>query len=388
MTFKHVDLTSTFSESSTSIASDTMSTELPLMGIYPNQAPQRENPPPPPSRHGHSAKPALPEPQLSHWSMNRLTAESIELPVTPELTMSYTSMSRADALSRAAGNVTTQAYRLRQGTYGQNIGVASHGQVPEPSLFTTTKDTSESYKSGTEFASQGEVAEPDVSYRSRDRFDSYRPGTGIMRHRERPEPELSSKTTATFNSYRSEMGVTNQTRLPDPELSSITKNRLNSHRAGSRFAGGEEVPEPQLSDWTRDRFNTRAVDLPASPELTMSYTSLARSYTSTSHPASVVSSRKLDTHSQSASLGAEDPGSQDSSTSAHVSRSRIPVKAAHSQIPQSKENAGYSGMQRLTTKGRLNFDLTGSSFPDPPRLQDPLKDSNADLPSTPNWAGI
>ena len=152
---------------------------------------------------------------------------------------------------------------------------------------------------------------------------------------------------------------------------------------------GITVPEPQLSRWTRDRFNTESVDMPASPELTMSYTTVARSNTAP-QTALTVTSQRSDTESRGKRLGI---GSQVYSENAlQNEKADLPslysttatgkLADANSRVFRSRENINLPFMPGLKT-GKLDPRMYKSMLPDQPKLQQPV----ADLPAAPKFMG-
>ena len=152
---------------------------------------------------------------------------------------------------------------------------------------------------------------------------------------------------------------------------------------------GITVPDPQLSRWTRDRFNTESVDMPASPELTMSYTTVARSHAAPQTTLTVTSQR-LDTESHRKRLGLgshvyrENALQNDKAEfpSLYSTAATGKLADANSRVFRSRENINLPFMPELKTE-KLDPRMYKSMLPGQPKLQQPV----ADLPATPKFMG-
>ena len=158
-------------------------------------------------------------------------------------------------------------------------------------------------------------------------------------------------------------------------------------------SSGAVVSEPQFPTWSSERFFTESLDLPASPELTLNYSSLNYS----SHTAAVKPSLS-DTNAKSYPLA---PGNLSSafgigySVQPESSVTKYPSKASHTtgqavkaagedrNILRSTENTGYPSTPEFRTGKRQGGDV----LPAHPKLQHAVPDDDLSLPPTPKFMG-
>ena len=156
---------------------------------------------------------------------------------------------------------------------------------------------------------------------------------------------------------------------------------------------GFAVQEPQLSNWTRDRLNTESLDMPASPELTMSYTSMTRSSASSQSALTVsVNSQRLGVdkgHGWRFGVGSHIRHNENTVQndkvdipSLYLTNTTEKLTDTDSRVLWSRENIISPSMPELTTR-KLEPGVCKSFLPDQPKLQPPL----TDLPATPKFMG-
>ena len=197
-------------------------------------------------------------------------------------------------------------------------------------------------------------------------------------------------------SERSAVATSYSDMLDSTQMGTFSKQRVQCgeeppppHQSYVPKAAGTAMLEPQLSSWARDRFNKESVDMPDSPELTMSYTSMARS--AASQPAMNVSSQHLGIESRGWRLGVGSHVYNNENTlrndradfsSLYSTNTTEKLMDTKTRVLWSRENLSSPCMPELKT-GKLDHRVYKSMLPDQPKLQQP----SADLPATPKFMG-
>ncbi|KAL8611389.1 hypothetical protein ACOMHN_014444 [Nucella lapillus] len=157
------------------------------------------------------------------------------------------------------------------------------------------------------------------------------------------------------------------------------------------------VSEPQLSSWAREGMGAEDLNLPPSPELTMSYPTRPKAAAVTT-----LSSSNLSSNHQTrwGHFDVENFGQAEESygggkglmnepsgfVSGHSSHGGSSVGDLHGGVLRSKENVLLSGVQS-EKHGKANVVAKDPVIPDQPVLQHPLTDGGLDLPATPKFLG-